>query len=221
MIKSILFTPNVKFYSDTICFDDIEGTIKQEPMIYGGSWDFCREQGGIITNTIMNVIAEDVGDTLAEMALKGYHPVIDTKKYLLMPGMYRNIPGWHCDGVIRDSKGDQPNVDTINESIQHWSCSINEDPELGTEIILEQNTVDVDTDNVWKSVDSSINNMDINTKTATSGMVFNFDRPTLHRVLPAKNRGWSFFFRLSFYHMPVMNEIREQVQVYTDINQGW
>lgn len=221
----VKFIPEL-YKSHSIVISKMTDYIKDEPMLYGASWDFARTNGGVITNAIMNFIRDDVNSEILDHAAMGYHPVIDTKKYLLMPGMYRNIPGWHCDGVIRAAQGEQPDLKTINEPVHHWICSVNEDNELGTELITNILNLPVNQNKVWSSVDKEIEEakgwgLVPNTILAKSGDIIKFNRATIHRTLPAKQRGWSFFFRLSFYHMPAMNEIREQVQVYSNINQGW
>jgi len=196
-----------------------EDEIRQEPMIYGGSWDWCRDNAGPLTQQVMDLIEDDVKEEILPHARRGYHPVIDTKSVLLMPGQYPCIPGWHCDGVIRTRRGGQPNLCTLDDEVLHYICSMGDSIEhQGTELAMDRQVLDVDPDNVWGSVDAQVAGR--STK-LLSGEVAKFRRSQLHRGLPATARGWRYFFRMSFYHMPAVNEIRQQVQIYTDVAQGW
>ena len=222
IIEPVLFIPNLKVINRLY---DKEKYIKDQPMLYGASIKFALENGGQLCKDILYQILEDVRKEAPAMAELGYHPVIDTKKYLLMPKMYRNIPGWHCDGVIRKDQQSQPNLVLLKDPILHYSCVVGEEWDNGTEFYNKAVSVEVDKTNVWKSVDTYVSNelrgTRKNIKVTKSGDICKFTRQTLHRAPMATQRGWSYFFRLSFYHMPAMNEIREQVQVYSDINQGW
>ena len=198
-----------------------EHEIQNEPMIFGGSWDFCRVSGGDLTNYIMDRIENEVSHDIEPHAYLGYHPVIDTKVVQLMPGMYPCIPGWHCDGVIRNDKSSQPSLDTLNEPVYHYIASIASEDTARTEIMKSRLEIDVDPKNVWGSVDQYVSeHSTFDSFGLRSGQIARFRRSTLHRGTPAVVRTWRFFFRLSFYHMPCMNQIRNQVQVYTT-NGGW
>ena len=216
------FTPNAQMVANSEGYDD---RINEEPMLYGASIDFAREQGGPITNNILDVLEVD-GDEFREKcfehSLLGYHPIIDTKSVLLMPGMYPCIPGWHCDGVIRNGRNSQPDLNTLDAPIQHYICTVSDvsvADHCGTDIATEAVELDVDPDRVWGSVNEQIH--DINHRTPRPGEIWTFTRSTLHRGQQCTKRQWRYFFRMSFYHMPAMNEIRQQVQVYSDPNKGW
>lgn len=196
-----------------------EAAIASEPMIYGGSWGWCRDNAGPITNQVMNRICDSVLEQIEDHALRGYHPVIDTKSVLLMPGQYPCIPGLHCDGVVRKDRESQPDLSTIHDSVWHYTCAINGTGDPVTEFVNAPCEIDIDRDAVWKSVESQSENC--STFKGESGRIYTFKRDQLHRGGPAQTRGWRYFFRLSFYHMPAMNQIRKQVQVYTTVEQGW
>lgn len=201
-----------------------ESEIESEPMIYGGSWNWSNLNGGPLTQRVIRLIEKDIFNQIPLHSFEGYHPVIDTKSVLLMPGQYPCIPGWHCDGVIRKSKNSQPDLKTLNDGIMHYTCSIGEnETHQGTEFIEQDLDIFIDPNNVWKSADKEIQLLIDKPKThlMKSGAVAKFSRSTLHRGTPANTRQWRYFFRLSFYHMPTMNRIRNQVQIYTDINSGW
>lgn len=204
--------------------DFTEEQIQAEPMIYGGSIMWTRIHGGIMTARALTLV-ELAGMDLDWHARRGYHPVIDTKVVLLMPGMYSCIPGWHCDGVIRKKRGSQPDLSTLDEEVDHFLVSYDSEngetaPEFLDHLIgVPPNAIDPD--QVWKSVNSHISKSELSRSQYGNGEMVKFQRSSLHRGVPAMVRQWKYFFRLSFYHMPAMNEIRKQVQVYTDVNGGW
>lgn len=239
--------------------------IEDEPMLFGASWDFARKNGGPLTTRVMNLLKGEANflPLLTDQALKGYHPVIDTKTVLLQPGQYPCIGGWHCDGVIRRAVGEQPDLSTLNEDVRHFICTVSDassyDDHCGTELLTKPLVMPehhitsalIDGKNVWGAVNnavegrfadnSEVSDVAIEPTTSTGDgfvtrthhrpkdclykmrdcEVFEIKRDTLHRGTAAKVRQWRWFFRLSFYHMPVANKIRKQVQVYTDISQGW
>jgi len=196
--------------------------IESEPMIYGGSIEFCRKNSGGLTNGILDAIETEVNNLMQDQAYKGYHPVIDTKSVMLMPGWYPCIPGWHCDGVIRKTKNSQPDLSTLNEDIWHFTSVISSRRDMESTEIIDCNAyIDVDENHVWQSVDNYLRKNKPPVYKTESGEIIQFSRSTLHNCPPVTVRGWRYFFRLSFYHMPVMNKIRKQVQIYTDINKGW
>lgn len=219
-MRPIMFNPYVHILEPRTATVDKE-VIRREPMIAGGSWSFCRAKGGVLTHKVMDTISDDVLSDIKDHALRGYHPVIDTKVVMLMPGMVPCIPGWHCDGVIRKDDKSQPNLDTLKDPTYHYIASVSTDEELcPTEICNSPVFIEVDEGKVWESVNRGVIKEDPMVLKLRSGMVTRFSRQTLHRGTAATKRGWRFFFRLSFYHMPVQNEIRNQVQVYTQ-DQGW
>ena len=140
---------------------------------------------------------------------------------MLMPGWIPCIPGWHCDGVIRRRQGSQPDLKTIGEDVKHLICSISTSDRLcPTEYIDRPLLLDVDETAVWGSVNARVGEYE-HSRWLDSGQILLFNRPTLHRGTPAKERGWRYFFRLSFYHMPAVNQVRHQVQVYPTDQRGW
>lgn len=223
---------NYRFIPTFRTVDLIENTssqlIQNEPMLYGASLRHVVDnyKRYPLTYDVLHKILQ-VGDfqaLIVNQAQLGYHPVIDTKVVLLMPGMYPCIGGWHCDGVIRKDQHSQPNLDTLNEPIQHFICTISDtDEHCGTEILSSNIMCSVDTTaNVWAQVSNYVESIDSKEiYTTKSGEIVQFNRQTLHRGTAATVRQWRYFFRLSFYHMPAMNQERKQVQVYSDISQGW
>lgn len=196
--------------------------IESEPMLFGASWQWALDNGGPITLDIMHEIQRDVLILSTKQALKGYHPVIDTKSVMLMPGWCPCIPGWHCDGVIRETPKSQPDLDSLCEDVFHYTSYVSSVNRLApTEFIYGPQKLSIDPKQVWGSVTKQIKEDDERIMSYPSGVINRFTRDTLHRGTFSKERGWRYFFRLSFYHMPSMNLKRNQVQVYPKDSRGW
>ena len=204
--------------------------IRNEPMFYSAAWDFVMSKGGKLTLDVMAIItgSPQWQKDIAHHAAIGYHPVIDTKVVQLMPGWYPCIPGWHCDGVVRPASGDQPDMSRIGEPVYHYAVSYASDDRLCPTLFVDNRvSLEVDEGNVWASVnrevDAELSKDDpLDVREVKSGQMLRFNRATIHRCTAADRDGWRFFFRLSFFHMPVANEIRKQVQVYLeDKGAGW
>jgi hypothetical protein len=220
-MKNVTFNPDIKILRDSDLLIFSESEIMAEPMLYSADLKFAYENGGELTSSMLDRISDEVQSLMYEQALLGYHPVIDTKVVMLMQGMTPCIPGWHCDGVLRDETTGQPDLNTLNEPIYHFVGAINSRNTANTEIMTEPLSLDVDHKKVWGSVDNSIKKLsDYSYTSLKSGDIVRFTRSTLHRGTPAKSKCWRFFFRLSFYHGQALNQIRKQVQVYTT-DGGW
>lgn len=211
----MLFTPNIEVVGHINPTASIE-QIESEVMLYSASLAFAREHGGPLTQSVLDVIENKLDPNK--------HYVIDTKSVMLMPGMYPAIPGWHCDGVIRHNQFAQPDLEKINTEIQHWAVLVSSHYEgtSNTEFLTEPVVVHCEQDRVWGSTNEYLEKFrGLPTLLAKDGEIIQFSQPTLHRAKPAINKGWRFFFRLSEYHMPPLNKIRHQVQVYAAISSGW
>ena len=189
--------------------------IEAEPMLFSASFDFAREKGGSLTQKCLDVIEPIV--------LKNTIHVIDTKSVMLMPGMYPSIPGWHCDGVIRAKDGDQPDISKMNRDVLHYIVMISSDENgvSNTRLLSERVQLEIDPNRVWGSLNEELEKKDPLSVCVPDGRVVRFTQDTPHRAEPAHSKGWRFFFRCSEYHMPPMNKIRHQVQVYTTPQNGW
>ena len=208
-------------------------TIQKEQGLFGASVSFLQKQypeskiAYEITRLLMG--KESFGHLVYAQAMRGYHPMIDTRVTMLMPGWYACIPGWHCDGVIRKKTGTQPDLNTINEPIYHYVVSYSgiENSDIApTQFYKNEVEADLDETAVWKSLDRVIN-AQIETEglkfvhTSKDGELVTMIRETPHRGTPAIETGWRFFYRMSFYHMPAQNQIRNQTMVYVDKEAGW
>jgi len=212
--------------TDKFSTDDIIN----EPMLFSSSMEFARKNGGKITNTLLDKLDNLFFWDEYEIyhSEKGYVPVIDTKVVMLMKDQYPCIPGWHCDGVPREDKHSQPNMNLLNEDIYHLLCTVsdNEKGVSNTKFVKTPFSMKLnDNEKVWgqvnKKVEEYIKDGSIETMETKDNMLYLFRRDSIHSGQPAKRNGWRFFFRLSFYHTPPKNEIRKQVQVYANPNKGW
>ena len=192
--------------------------IEKEVMLRSASPEFAREHGGVLTNRVLDVIESRYRFEYHK------HYVIDTKSVMLMPGMYPAIPGWHCDGVIRNHQFAQPDLTKLNPSFKYCTVLVSSHHEgvSNTEFMQDTLVIPCDEERVWSSVNEYIESLqNKNTFSIQDGDILEFSQATLHRTQPAFNQGWRFFFRLSEYHMPPVNKIRHQVQVYASPASGW
>ena len=206
--------------------------IEDEPMLFGASLRYARENGSEITNTVLNAIHSDpefdrmlVNTFQADNDL---NVIIDTKSVMVTKGQYPSIPGWHCDDVPRSSKNSQPDFSETTLDVQHFLVFFSDVGDLtGTEFVTSNHSLVVDENQVWGSVNNEIENMlntpyhQPHTRKAKDGELIQFNQLALHRATPAKSYGWRYFFRLSFTRRPHINKLRKQVQVYADASVGW
>lgn len=159
--KRILFVPHVKTLSllkESFTVDQI----KNEPMIFNGNLDFCIKNGGFITSHVLKELERQ--NVFKETILKDYDFIVDTKSVMVMKGEYPSIPGWHCDFVSRNTKDGQPDIDEENKNIKHFLVFFSNSKDgkneqvTGTEFVTTPQNIDVDTKNVWRSVNSHCDN---------------------------------------------------------------
>lgn len=211
------FTPDVRHVYSMDGSASVE-EIAAEPMLFSADLVFALKNGGPLTKKALYA--------LCECGVPQSNLIIDTKSVMLMPGMYPAIPGWHCDNVLRRSNNGQPDLESLNSNIYNYSVSLSSSQTGGvsrTEFLLNDAELEINENRVWQSVDSAVNdNFPNNILSVPDGNVMRFSQPTIHRATPATEKGWRFFFRASEPNgKKPLNEIRKQVQVYTDINNGW
>lgn len=201
--------------------------MKYEPMIFSGDLDWSRKNGGKLTNHVLDHVMPQVHNFYGTEIPKHLNFVVDTRVNMLMKGYYPSIPGWHCDDVRRGTTG-QPEPSLNTPDVQHFMVLLSTSTAVqegvsGTEFVSNKRTYNLDPQNVWHSLDQSVNkDEDKKTRFIKAGEVVRFDQAAIHRASPANSNGWRFFFRLSVTHRKPANEIRQQVQVYIDLNNvGW
>ncbi len=198
-----------------ISADDHE--IRKEPMVYSCDVAHAMMYGGEITRQVIKQLVP-----MLAQCPKGYQAIIDTKTVMLKPGMYPCIGGWHADAIER--RNGQPDLSKKDTGQMHYIFQLSEDTGSQTEIIpmpIDVPTMALRPKAVWKSVNAYINMVDPIPLLAKEGSIYAMGSDCLHRGTAAKRAGWRYFFRLSFMKSTPANEIRTQVNVYTDINGGW
>lgn len=192
--------------------------IKNEPMFFNCGYDFVLKNAGPLTHEI-----------LRKMDCSNLGPidkyVINTRVTMCMKGQYPSIPGWHGDNVPRCKQYSQPELELVDSKVRHALCIIaSTDNHSNTQFLNDQLQIPYDSSDVWSSVDRYLNNYDecINLKTyhVREGEIIEFGQLDIHRAMEVKNAGWRLFFKISNIGT-ICNEIRNQVQIYTQLNKGW
>jgi len=211
------FTPHIKTIGQINGVVGIE-EISNEPMFFSCSVKHitrAHKSTAPLTNrildelNILNVLTDDL--------------VIDTRVTMLMPGTYPSIPGWHCDDFPRSFDTGQPDLKSKDKT-RHIMCLLSTTEGIsGTKFITNQVTLDLDVNNVWHDLHEKIENFSTPNKIrqAKEGELILFNQEATHTAVPATKAGWRLFFRASKTHRRVMNQIRNQVQVYVPHNGGW
>jgi hypothetical protein len=240
--EQYLFTPNITNYPVAkMNFD--EGDFVKERAIYGGTLEWTNNNADPITRAVLTELLslDQFSSDVVPHAMRGYHPVIDTRVTMMINEnfapvdlmgeeleMYQAIAGWHCDGVPRKKHGSQPDLSKLGEPVYHYIFSLSSTDEqvsptglINTELVLD---IDVDKGMIWDQVNKQVKatekvNPSIHTK-APDNEFTRFSRETIHCSNPSKVRGFRYFFRCSFYHMPAMNQFRANNNVYL-VPKGW
>lgn len=218
----VLFSPK---YKKIHAFDNSyfqNEDIRQEPMIFSGDLEFSFNHGGPIMRAVLRAI-----ENSGELKLIGNkNVVIDTRVNMLMKGQYPSMPGWHCDDVPRVDRNSQPDISKIgNSDTRHYiflATDRGEENISGTEFISGDREIEIDPENVWKTLDKKLRENSGKTFRVKPNEILRFNIDAAHRATPATYNGWRFFLRLSVTHRKPVNEIRNQVQVYVPVDDyGW
>ena len=228
------FQPNIE-----VCGKCSQSTFSIEELsnevgVYSATPEFIRNNCGPIANMILDNIPQSYYDEAKEL---GLYPNCDVRIHRLYPGDYPAYPGWHCDGEYRETYFSQPDLNKIKVS-KHIICTVSND-EAGItrpEFLMTPIECDIDENydmqktgdqhNLWGQVHNmveSIENREL--KSFYDGDLLLFDARSLHRVMPARKRGWRLFFRMSMWHKPNLGDggmISKQEQVYKTLEgTGW
>lgn len=224
-MNSYTFTPKFTRLGDVFQSNEFQPTadqIKNEPMFFSCGMKYLQDNGGPITRFILNQLAEIVPEDMVHSLRRS---IIDTRSHMLMPGFYPCIPGWHHDDVPRSRRDGQSNYDSPEYKSQHLMVVIGETafPQfLKVPTVMPKIPEGLTVYKAWDTIINSSHTSD-DFYTVGNGDIYHFDWQTFHRGMPAQKFGWRWFIRFSWdTQRPVLNEIRNQVQVYlSDINQGW
>jgi hypothetical protein len=229
MIARIRFEPELAVIGQVPGRYTIE-QIDGEVGIYSATPEFVRDQGGPITNSILDVIAES--GFLDEAERLGLFPNLDVRVHRLYPGDIPAFPGWHADGEYRESYHAQPDLHRVRRH-SHVVCHVSTEEQgvSTTEFLTEPFTADVEDPSVqnrlWGQVHRQVEaTPDLVRVSSTDGEITRFGSLTLHRARPAEIRGWRLFVRASMWHKPPLDcaggKISKQEQVYrVDEGSGW
>lgn len=193
--------------------------IPHEPMLLDCDIDFAKANGGVITKQIIETL-ESNGAFGIKLKPSYYYWSIDVKVAMLKQGEYLNAPGWHCEGVPKNSAG-QPDIDKLDSSIPHYMSAVSVPHRASSaEFIAQTLSIPVDPERVWESVDKYVDFFynDIEKEKLRNNEVWLYTQPTIHRYLSAAEDEWVVLFKCSASPTPAKNQIRQQVQIYTPVS---
>lgn len=198
-------------------------SIREEPMIWSGDYQFARSNGGELTQEFLDKISST--DRYKSMSgVSDLNFVLDSRVTHIMPGQYPSMGGWHCDDFTRKAKYAQPRIEDRDKRICHFVALVGdaEDGNSCTEFVTEKCKIPVDQNAVWNSLDHAIENQYsfLKRSKAKNLDIVYFNQDAIHRATAATTAGWRLFIRGSFTYREPQNEIRKQVQVYLD-KKGW
>eukprot|EP01130_Rhizamoeba_saxonica_P008284 TRINITY_DN334_c0_g1_i2.p1 TRINITY_DN334_c0_g1~~TRINITY_DN334_c0_g1_i2.p1 ORF type:complete len:219 (+),score=43.42 TRINITY_DN334_c0_g1_i2:36-692(+) len=190
--------------------------IRQETMFVRCDRDFVTEHAGPITLQFLQF-------------LEGEGWVIDTKLHQLRPGWLPCVGGYHLDCIPRDGENYQPRYLEIEDLCQDHDhvLAVLSRSSL-TEFVQEPITLNAPREGelVYASFNRQIlelkqQNPEL-TRHVKSGEVLRFNSEALHTGHPATESEWRLFMRACKHETKVLNEIRNQVQVYVkDFESSW
>lgn len=202
--------------------------LEKEVGVYSATPAFVREHCGPIANSILDTVPTWYAEEAVRLCL---HLNIDVRIHRLYPGDYPAYPGWHCDGEYRETYFSQPDLHKVKVH-NHLICTVSSH-EAGVsnpEFITDNVSVDVTATEggdaaLWAQVSRAMVGAEIATEETADGDLVCFNSWTLHRVRPAKIRGWRLFFRASMWHRPNLGTggmLTKQEQIYKITEQsGW
>jgi hypothetical protein len=214
----------IKFHSDFyprgVLSTYTQDQVKQEPMLFSADVRFALEHGGLITREFISRLPGDW--------YKDY--IIDSRVHMLMPGWYPCIPGWHLDDVPRTRPDGQP--DHAHPAYKASNIMAIVGDASITEFIkgnLELEDVGFNQGAVYGTWNAEINkrlaeqNCQISIRKVPELTLIDFKFGAFHRGVPATKNGWRFFIRANYNTArKVMNEVRQQTQVYLPVPEsGW
>ena len=226
--KLYSFNPNYRIVAKIKGHWSIEDISKEQGM-FGATEEFARRHGGKITQTFLDAIPNTFRDDLKKA---GLYTNIDVRIHRLYPGMFPAIPGWHCDGVYRETYFSQPDLDRVFVS-HHLSTTISSEKEgvSNTRFLNIPIEIDIDGCNqevgVWQRVHEYINTIpkeNLSCWDSKDGQLVQFDNHSLHKSTPCVRHGWRMFLRVSGLHKPNLTEgqLSKQEQVYViSEEKGW
>lgn len=220
-----------KFSPDAKVIEKIKATypiddLSKEVSVYAASPEFVKKNCGDIANLILDSVPENYFKKCEKLNLL---PNIDVRVHRLNKGEYPAVPGWHCDGALRETYFSSPDLDRVQvRDTVVCTVSSHESGVSNFEIIDEDIELPINSSNVdfgvWAQVNKFIEEHDFKKYSSEDGKLYQITVDTLHRCMPAKIRGWRLFFRMSMWHNPYLDDygkISIQQQVYIKNENGW
>jgi hypothetical protein len=211
-VQIVTFSPDVSLLASVQpCWP--VGVLADEVGVYAASPDFVRARCGPAANAILDAVPADWFDRCAEL---GMLPNIDVRTHRLNPGEFPAVPGWHCDGALRETYFAQP--DRARVPIRDTLLCVvssHEDGIANPEFVTEPVTLSIPTPEemeaaggrfvLWREVHRAMP-ADLATARLADGQLTQMSCDTLHRVMPAHQRGIRLLFRMSMWHNPHLGD---------------
>ncbi len=202
--------------------------LEAETGVYSATPEFVRAKCGPIAKEILDRVPNWYYEQARALNL---YPNVDVRIHRLYPGDYPAYPGWHCDGEFRETYFSQPDLDKIKVG-QHLICTVSSHVGgvsncqfLDEALDFESNLAPTADNTLWGQVHDKVMSKSRFTYDTSDGDLVLFDPRTLHRVMPARVRGWRLFFRMSMWHRPNLGDggmVTKQEQVYKLVEgSGW
>ncbi len=196
-----------------------EKNLRYEPMLFSCDFWTAMDMGGLPTQEFLLSLPSEWHNNKT---------IIDSRVHMLMEGWYPCIPGYHHDDVPRERSDGQPDYHNPSYRSKHAMVLFNGGV-CPTEFALgEDEFPDVDLGEtyykIWHPLVVDKINKGILTKfSAPENQIIFFNDRTWHQGIKAVKNGWRLFIRASRNtNRKVLNERREQVQVYLDNPmEGW
>jgi len=224
-VSSLSFTPEFEVLASLDGLASIE-ELSNEISVYAASPFFVRVNCGPLARRFLDAVPNSYYDKCRGL---GMLPNIDIRVHRLNIGEYPAVPGWHCDGLRRETYFSQPAMDraTIRDTVFGFISSA---PEVSRTEIITQNLYVAGPSNggdefgFWREVSSQVPR-DVTRTEVQEGQFVSIGAKTLHRATPAKVRGWRLFFRMSMWHNAYLGDggkVANQQQVYVvSEHSGW
>lgn len=218
------FEPKIDILGQVKPTWDID-TLTNEIGVYAASPKKVRDVCGPIANTILDTVPDWWYRKCAELNML---PNIDVRVHRLNVGEYPAVPGWHCDGALRETYFGQPDLNRVK--IRDTILCVVSSKESGVsnpEIITEPTTVEIKKPEsssdfvLWKEVHRNLP-PNLNKTVMPDGQITMMSCNTLHRVMPAHSRGARLLFRMSMWHNDYLGnggKVAKCNQVYKIIDQ--
>lgn len=227
-MKAITFNKNFETigrHHPIYPIDDLE----KEVGVYSATPEFVRKHCGSIANALLDIIPTWYFD---EAKAKELYPNIDVRIHRLYPGDFPAYPGWHCDGVYRETYFSQPSPKHTKVA-KHIILSVSscEEGVSSTQFLDEVFTLEMENEpdgdhNLWGLLDQALSRKQRKRiYDVQDGEMMLFDSWAPHRAMPARTRGWRLFFRMAMWYRPNLGDggkITKQEQVYKITSgSGW